>query len=107
MLTNEAIKAAVELYDLGSTHFCVQEETGISREEAELVAQFYDAGETEQLYREVALAGVLEITARTLRRGEGVDEIALDDLLREIRYVFLKKFSHAPQWVFKRLAPRD
>jgi hypothetical protein len=49
----------------------VIEETGITTEDAEAVHVAWFKGTTEQLFREVQLAGVFEAAAASLRSGWG------------------------------------
>jgi hypothetical protein len=57
-----------------------------------------DKDETaEQLFRELQLAGVLELAAAKVRSGEGWDEGTTGDVLREILHAY-------PQHVKKALA---
>jgi hypothetical protein len=75
MLTIDTTKKALELLALGHTFPSVEEKTGITREEASAVANAYDKDETaEQLFRELQLAGLLELVAAKLRSGDGWDE---------------------------------
>ena len=41
-------------------------------------------GTTEQLFRELELAGVLELVAAKLRSGQGLDKSTKGDVLREV-----------------------
>src|ERR1700758_286736 len=66
MLTTEAIEKAIDMYERSATQSAVTKETGISPEEAKAVADALYLGETERLFREVALAGVLEAAAKVL-----------------------------------------
>jgi len=50
------------------------------------VADALYVGETERLFREVALAGVLEAAAHALRSGRGLIGDGAADLMREIRH---------------------
>jgi hypothetical protein len=43
---------------------------------------------TEQLLRDLQLAGVLELAAARLRSGQGWDEATTSDLLGEILHVY-------------------
>ena len=84
MLTREAIEKALDLYEGGATESAVAEATGISHEEAKAVANANDLGETDRLFREVALAGVFETAAQALRSGRGLIGDAAGDVVREI-----------------------
>src|SRR5438045_6924543 len=66
MLTTDAIENAIEMYEGGANESTVVETTGISLEEAKAVADALYLGGTERLFREVALAGVLEAAAHAL-----------------------------------------
>ena len=72
MLSTETIEKAITLYESGATEGAVTEATGISRSEAQAVADAFNVGETERLLREVTLAGVLEAAAQALRSGCGL-----------------------------------
>jgi len=72
MLTTEATGKALELLDEGYTFPSITEETGITTEDAEAVHIAWFKGTTEQLFREVQLAGVLEAAATRLRTGQGM-----------------------------------
>jgi hypothetical protein len=88
MLTTDTIEKALSLLDEGYTYPDIEKETGITRENASAVASAYDKDETaEQLFRELQLAGVLELAAGKLRSGEGWDESVVGDLLNEILHV--------------------
>ena len=84
MLTTEAIEKAIKMYEGGTTESAVTEGTGISRDEAEAIAEAVYLDETERLLREVALAGVLEAAAQALRTGRGLIGDGAGDVVREI-----------------------
>jgi hypothetical protein len=84
MLTTEAIEKAIEMYEGGATEAAVAEGTGVSPDEAKVVADALYLGETERLLREVALAGVLETAAEALRSGRGLIGDGAGDVVREI-----------------------
>jgi hypothetical protein len=84
MLTTEAVEKAIEMYEGGATEAAVPEATGISRSEAQAVADAFNVGETERLLREVTLAGVLEAAAQALRSGRGLIGDCAGDVVREI-----------------------
>lgn len=84
MLTREAIEKALDLYEGGATESAVAEAAGIGHEEAKAVANALYVGETEQLLREVALAGVLEAAAQALRSGHGLIGDGASDVIDEI-----------------------
>ena len=86
MLTTDAIEKAIEMYEGGANESTVVETTGISLEEAKAVADALYLGGTERLFREVALAGVLEAAAHALRSGRGLIGDGASDLMREIRH---------------------
>ena len=88
MLTREAIEKAFDLYEGGAAEPPVMEAIGISHEEAKAVVDALRFGETERLFREVALAGVLEAAAQALRSGRGLIGDAAADLVREIWHSF-------------------
>ncbi len=88
MLTVEALDKVIQLLEEGSTFFSITTQTGLTRKEAETVAHAYDVGNTVQLYREVGLAGILELAASTLRSGAGLDEGATANVLCEIIQVY-------------------
>jgi hypothetical protein len=84
MLTIQAIEKAIEMYVGGATEAAVAEATGITRSEAQAVANVFTVGETERLLREVTLAGVLEAAAQALRSGRGLIGDGAADVVREI-----------------------
>jgi hypothetical protein len=84
MLTTETVEQAICLLDEGSTYICITQETGMTREDAEVVARAYDGGEIEQLHREIALADVLALATARLRSGDGLDEGTVGNVLRGI-----------------------
>ena len=88
MLTAEAIEKAIEMYEGGATEPAVTEETGISLEEASVVADALYLGEPDRLLREVALAGVLEAAALALRSGRGLIGDSAAEIVREIRLCY-------------------
>jgi hypothetical protein len=88
MLTTEAIKKAIEMYEGGATESGIVKETDISAEEAKAVADALYLGETDRLFREVALAGVLEAAAQLLRSGQGLFGDSAADVVREIWHCY-------------------
>jgi len=84
MLTTEAIEKAINLLEHGANESAVADATGVNPEEAKAVADALYRGETERLFREVALAGVLEAAAHALRSGHGLIGNAAADVIREI-----------------------
>jgi hypothetical protein len=75
----------------------IAEETGITTEDAEAVRIAWLNGTSEQLLRELQLAGVLEAAAARLRTGHGWDESATADVLNDVLNTY-------PQDVKKALA---
>ena len=67
MLTTEATGKALELLDEGYTFPSITEATGITLEDVEAVHVAWFKGTAEQLFRELELAGVLELAAARLR----------------------------------------
>jgi hypothetical protein len=88
MLTAAAIEKAIEMFERSATQSAVTKETGISPEEAKAVADALHLGETERLFREVALAGVLEAAALALRSGRGLIGDSGSEIVREIRLCY-------------------
>ena len=88
MLTTEATGKALELLDEGYTFPSITEETGITLEDVEAVHVAWFTGTTEQLFRELELAGVLELAAARLRSGQGWDEGTTGDVLRDVSHVY-------------------
>ena len=88
MLTTETFEKALDLIDLGYTFPSITEETGITTEDAEAVHVAWFYGTSEQVRRELQLAGVLEAAAPRLRTGKGWDEATASDLLGEILHVY-------------------
>jgi len=84
MLTTEAIEKAIDLFDCGATESIVAETTSISHKEAKAVADALYIGEPDRLFREVALADVLEAAALALRSGRGLIGDTAGDVVREI-----------------------
>ena len=74
MLTTETLEKALSLLELGYTFASITSETGITLEDVEAVHVAWFTGTTEQLFRELQLAGVLELVAAKLRSGRGWDE---------------------------------
>jgi hypothetical protein len=87
MLTTATLEKTLRLLDEGYTFASITEETGITLEDVEAVHVAWFRGTTEQLFRELQLAGVLELAAARLRSGEGWDEGTMGDVLREILHV--------------------
>lgn len=61
-------EGALDLLDLGYTF---PSETGITIEDAEAVHVAWFSGKSQQMLRELQLAGVLEAAATRLRIGQG------------------------------------
>lgn len=74
MLKTDTVEKALDLLEEGSTFPSITEQTGITTEDAEAVHIAWFKGTTEQLFRELQLAGVLELAAAKLRSGQGWDE---------------------------------
>ena len=88
MLTTETVEKALDLLDEGYTYPDIEKETGITSEDASAVHAAWFRGTTEQLSREVQLAGMLEVAAARLRSGEGWDENTTGDVLGEVLHVY-------------------
>ena len=88
MLKTDTAEKALELLDDGYTFPSIVEETGITTKDAEAIHVAWFKGTTEQLFRKLQLAGVLELAAAKLRSGEGLDEGTTGDVLREILHVY-------------------
>ena len=88
MLTTDTFEKALDLLELGYTFPSITEETGITLEDVEIVHIAWFKGNTEQLFRELQLADVLELVAARLRSGQGWDEGTTGDVLREILHVY-------------------
>lgn len=88
MLKTDTAEKALELLDEGYTFPSITEETGITLEDVEAVHVAWFRGTTEQLFRELELAGVLEVAVVKLRSGEGWDKETTGDVLREILHVY-------------------
>jgi hypothetical protein len=88
MLTTETAEKALDLLELGYTFPSITQETGITTEDAEAVHVAWFNGTSEQVHRELQLASVLEIASTRLRSGQGWEEGATADVLREILYVY-------------------
>jgi hypothetical protein len=83
MLSKEEIEKAIAVYEGGANESTVAEATGIIQEEAKAVADAFNAGETDRLLREAALATLLEAAAETLRNGRGLVGDTARDIVRE------------------------
>jgi hypothetical protein len=88
MLTTATLEKSLRLLDEGYTFASITEKTGITLEDVEAVHVAWFRGTTEQLFRELQLAGVLELAAARLRSGQGWDEGTTGDVLREILHVY-------------------
>ena len=88
MLSTDTFDKALELLQLGYTFPSITEETGITTEDAEAVHVAWFNGTSEQVSRELPLAGVLELAATKLRTGNGWDEGTTGDVLREVLHVY-------------------
>jgi hypothetical protein len=88
MLTTDTFEKALDLLDSGYTFPLITEETGITTEDAEAVHVAWFNGTSEQVHRELQLAGLLELVVAKLRSGQGWDEGTTGDVLREILHVY-------------------
>ena len=88
MLTTETLEKTLSLLDEGYTFASITEETGITLEDVEVVHVAWFRGTTEQLFRELELAGVLELAAARLRSGRGWEESTTSDILGEILHAY-------------------
>jgi hypothetical protein len=88
MLTTATLEKTLSLLDEGYIFASITEQTGITLEDVEAVYVVWFTGTTEQLFRELQLAGVLEVAAARLRSGQGWDEGTTGDVLREIQHVY-------------------
>ena len=70
----ETFDKTISLLEEGYTYPSITKETGITPEDASAIGIAYFKGETEQMFRELQLAGVLELAALKLRSGDGWDE---------------------------------
>lgn len=95
MLTTETFEKALDFLDLGYTFPSIREETGITIEDAEAVHVAWFRGTTEQLFRELQLAGVLELAAAKLRCGEGWNEGTTTDVLNEVLHTYPQHVKNA------------
>jgi hypothetical protein len=87
-LTTATLEESLRLLDEGSTFASITEQTVITLEDAEAVHVAWFKGTTEQLFREVQLAGVLEAAAASPRSGRGWEESTTSDILDEILCVY-------------------
>ncbi len=88
MLTTATLEKTLSLLDAGHTFASIMEETGIALEDVEIVHVAWFRGTTEQLFRELQLAGVLELVAAKLRSGQGLDKNTEGDVLREVLHAY-------------------
>jgi len=91
MLTTATLEKTLSLLDDGYTFASITDETGITLEDVEAVHVAWFRGTTEQLFRELELAGVLELAAATLRSGQGWDKGTTGDMLLEILHVYAEQ----------------
>jgi hypothetical protein len=91
MLSTGTFEKALDLLELGYTFPSITEETGITTEDAEAVHVAWFNGTSEQLFRELGLAGLLELAAARLRSAQGWDEGTTGDVLREILHVYARR----------------
>jgi hypothetical protein len=95
MLTTDTFEKALDLLDLGYTFPSITEETGITLEDAEAVHVSWFNGTSEQVHRELQLAGVLELAAAKLRSGQGWEQGTTGDVLHEILHGYPKHMKKA------------
>jgi hypothetical protein len=88
MLTTATLEQTLSLLDEGYTFPSIIEQTGITLEDVEIVHVAWFRGMTEQLLRELQLAGVLEAAATRLRTGQGWDEGTTGEMLGEVFHVY-------------------
>lgn len=88
MLTTDTFEKALDLLESGCTFRSITEETGITTEDAEAVHIAWFKGASEQVHRELQLAGVLELAAAKLRSGQSWDEGTTGDVFREVLHVY-------------------
>ena len=93
------------LLEEGSTFPSITEQTGITTEDAEAVHIAWFKGTTEQLFRELQLAGVLELAAAKLRSGQGWDEGTTGDVFREILHVYPEHVKKALGLALRSMIP--
>jgi len=87
MLTTATLEKTLSLLDEDYAFAAITEETGITTEDAEAVHVAWFNGTSEQVSRELQLAGVLELVAARLRSGRGWEEGTTSDVLGEILHV--------------------
>ncbi len=95
MLTTDTFEKALNLLELGCTFPTITVETGITTEDAEAVHIAWFNGTSEQVHRELQLAGVLEAAATRLRAGQGWDEGTTGDIFREVLHVYPEQMKKA------------
>jgi hypothetical protein len=102
MLTTATLEKTLSLLDEGYTFASITEETGITLEDVEAVHVAWFTGTSEQLFRELELAGVLELAAAKLCSGQGWDEgttgdipVATDVFLRHLEPFALQSLRRA------------
>jgi hypothetical protein len=95
MLTTATLEKTLSLLDEGYTFPSIIEQTGITLEDVEIVHVAWFRGTTEQLFRELELAGVLELAAAKLRSGQGWDEGTTGDVLRDVSHVYSEHVKRA------------
>lgn len=88
MLKPDTVEKALRRLDEGSTFAEISEETGITTEDAEALHVAWFIGTSEQLLRELGLAGVLEAAAVSLRSGRGWQESTTFDVIGEILHAY-------------------
>jgi hypothetical protein len=88
MLTTATLEKSLRLLDEGSTLASITEQTGITTEDAEAVHVAWFNGTSEQVHRELRLAGVLEAAVAKLRSGQGWQEGTTTDVLNEVLHAY-------------------
>ena len=95
MLTTATLEKTLSLLDEGYNFASIIEKTEITLEDVEAVHIAWFRGTTEQLFRELQLAGVLELAAAKLRSGQGWDEGTTGDVLRDVSHVYSEHVKRA------------
>jgi hypothetical protein len=88
MLDTVGIEKAIEMFEGGASEAAVAERACINPDEAKAVAEALYLGQTERLFREIALAAVLEAAAQALRSGRGLITTSASELVQEIRHIY-------------------
>jgi len=95
MLKTDAVEKALDLLDLGYTYPSITDETGMPPEDVSAVGNAYLSGQTDQLFRELKLASVLELAVGRLRSGQGWDKGTTGDVLGEILHAYSEHVKKA------------